>query len=83
MVIPFTKKKKELKPFKYPHSFQIGDLVKIKDQSLKTLRAHQDIFATIIDIKKDEGVEKMVLYWQNGITQEWSLPNLVLHFEKL
>lgn len=83
MVIFPKKKKKELKSFKYPHTFEIGDLVAVKKGSTKILLSKRDLLATIVDIKIENGVEKIVLYWQDGQTQEWSLPSLVLYFERL
>lgn len=82
-MVTFPKKKKrEVKPFKYPHKFQVGDLVAFKKATPVDRKKYAE-FATIVSIETIDYVEKITLYFQDGVTKTWDLPAIIFHLEKV
>lgn len=78
------KRKRKVKPFKYPHEFQVGDLVSIRDPLALHLKKRQpDILATIISITQENNTESVTLLFQDGRTKVYNLANMVLMMEKV
>ena len=80
----FPKKKIKNPPdFKYPHKFQVGDLI-ISKKNVNMGYLDKDSPAVIISLNKKDGAECVEIIFQNsGRVATYNIATLVMLFDKL
>ena len=80
----FPKKTTKKPPeFKYPHKFQVGDLI-ISKKNVNMGKIDKDSPAVIVSLSKRDGVELVDIIFQNsGRVATYNIATLVMLFDKL
>ena len=77
------KKIKQPPDFKYPHKFQVGDLI-ISKKNVNMGKIDKDSPAVIISLNKNSGTECVDIMFQNsGRVATYNIATLVILFDKL